>query len=279
MEKQTDRYGPETEPQAPAPGIFGRVNNYLLLFYSLACFLMYYSVSGLLILQGWLILSLSLPGIVAFIMPLFVLSRRFSLKFTEEYTLNVPDKATAALALLISFSAILPVDTLSGLLERKWPPDVDYISFLLSIKPKGLLAFIAVAVGTVVIAPLSEELIFRGFIQRIFQRNMRGVLAVVLAGLIFGVCHFVPSVIPGVAFLGILLGYLFLRTGNLIYPVIAHGGYNLVSLLRLHLTPEDAIKAGEVPAPPIMWTLASILALIAGIILIERRHSKHGTEA
>jgi membrane protease YdiL (CAAX protease family) len=274
VENQHENFEQEGEPQLPHFGIFDRINNYILLIYALACFMMYYSISGLLYLKGQFLLSLSLPGIVAFVLPLFFLTKRFSLAFMEEYRLVSPNPVTAAIALLIAGSAILPVDALSGVLERRWPPEAEYINFLLAIKPKGTLHFLGVAAGTVVIASVGEELIFRGFIQRIFERNMRGTIAVVLASLVFGLAHFSMAILPGVTVLGIVFGYLFFRTGNLLYPVFAHALYNLVSLLRLHLTPEIEIQSAAVGPLSIKWTLLSLLALVLGIVLLERHLAK-----
>jgi membrane protease YdiL (CAAX protease family) len=274
VEQQHDNFDQEVEPQPPQFGIFDRINNYILLIYALACFMMYYSISGLLYLKGLFLLSLSLPGVVAFVLPLFFLTKRFSLAFMEEYRLASPDTSTAAIALLIAGSAILPVDALSSVLERKWPPEAEYINFLLAIKPKGMLHFVGVAAGTVVIAPVGEELIFRGFIQRIFQRNMRGTLAVVLASIIFGLAHFSMAILPGVTFLGLVFGYLFYRTKNLIYPVFTHALYNLVSLLRLHFTSEIEIQSAAAGPVSVGWALLSLFALALGIVLLERHYAR-----
>ncbi|HUV37100.1 MAG TPA: type II CAAX endopeptidase family protein [Patescibacteria group bacterium] len=263
----------DQDPGGPALGIFDRVNNYLLLIYAVACFFMYFSISGLLILRGSIILSLIVPGIIAFIIPMILLSRRFSLSFRREYRVEIPDPLTAALVLVVAGGSILPVDAIASYFERMHPPDADYINFLLSIKPKGVFALIATGFGTVIVTPLGEELLFRGFVQRIFQRNMRGYLAVTLASVIFALCHFSIALLPGVIILGALFGYIFYRTGNLLYPVFAHALYNLVSLIRLHAMSESAIEAAEISSPSVVWTVISALALLAGIYLLERRHT------
>lgn len=274
MEQLPDQNAYEHGPEEPEPGLFDRVNNYLLLLYGLACFFMYFSISGLLIIGGNLILSLIVPGIIAFIIPMILLSRRFSLSFRKEYRVGMPDLLTTALVLVVAASSILPIDAISSSLERRYPPDADYINFLLSIKPKGFLALAGTALGTVIVTPLGEELLFRGFIQRIFQRNMKGFLAVALASIVFGLCHFSLPLLPGVITLGAVFGYIFYRTGNLLYPVIAHALYNLASLIRLHMTPESAIEAGEISSPPMLWTIVSVAAFVIGILLIARRHNE-----
>lgn len=261
----------EAELFGPQQGLFERINNYMLLLLAVACFFMYFSVAGFLILGNQIILSLILPGIIAFLLPLYALTKRFSLRFTEEYRLRVPETFLAAVTVLIAGSVVLPVDVISSYCDRLWPPDADYIEFLLAIKPKGFWGFVGVAVGTVLVAPATEELIFRGVIQRIFQRNMQGWIAVLLSSLVFGLAHFDMAVIPSVTVLGFLFGYIFLRTGNLLYPMIGHGLYNLASLIRLHLTPVDSLEAGEVATSSSIWVLASLLALGLGILLLESR--------
>lgn len=260
-------------PEDHAFSLFERVNNYLLLLYACACLLMNFSLAGLLYIRGNIVLSLMLPGILAVILPLFVLSRRFSLNFFEEYRLEAPDTRTAALSLLVCGAAIIPIETLTGYLERSWPPEADYINFLLAIKPKGAASFITLALGLVVVAPVVEELLFRGFVQRIFQRNMVKVLAVALAAIVFGLSHFNLFILPGVAAIGALFGYLFVRTGNLIYPIMGHSLFNLVSFVRLHLTPAEEISASEASATGTGWIIISAAVLAVGIGLLEQAGS------
>ncbi|UCF05339.1 MAG: CPBP family intramembrane metalloprotease [bacterium] len=262
----------EAELFGPPPGLFDRINNYMLLLYAVACLFMYYSIAGFLMLSDQVALALSLPSIITFILPLYVLTKRLSLRFTGEYRLHPPQSFMTILTILIAGSAVLPVDIISSYFERWWPPDEDYIKFLLAIKPKGFWSFIGIAFGTVIAGPVAEEFLFRGFIQRIFQRNMKGSYAVLLGGIVFGASHLDMAVIPGVTLLGILFGYMFFRTGNLIYPILGHSLYNLVSLIRLHLTPASALEAGEVPGASPIWVLAAVLAFMLGIFLLEIRH-------
>jgi membrane protease YdiL (CAAX protease family) len=81
-----------------------------------------------------------------------------------------------------------------------------------------------------VVSGVAEEAFFRGALQ-----PHVGLLA---ASLIFGAAHFVPrrDLIPWAAFsvaAGLLLGWLFEATGNLVAPVVAHAGINGVNLRHL----------------------------------------------
>ncbi|MGD1047676.1 MAG: type II CAAX endopeptidase family protein [Candidatus Krumholzibacteriaceae bacterium] len=252
---------PAPLPAGPPPGLLDGVNNYVLLIFAGACLIMHYSLSGLLYFKGWIALSLSLPGIFAIFTPLYLLSQRSAFGFVSEFRLVRPHPGTTAVVILTVASAILPIEAFSGLFERMWPPDADYTSFILSIKPKGPMSFFLIAIGVVLVAAFTEEILFRGFIQRIFQRNMTAPLAIVLAGLIFSLSHFNPPAIPGIAVLGMLFGFIFYRTGNLWNSVAAHALYNLVTLVRLNASSEQELAASRVTMPSPTWTLVSLAVL------------------
>jgi len=268
--------GPAVDSAGFLPGIFDRINNYLLLVYAFACLLMNYSLAGLFYFKDMIFFSLALPGIFAILIPFYFLSRRSMLGFAREFSFARPDLKTSGLVVVVAIAAILPVEAFSSVFERMWAPDADYTSFILSIKPKGPASFFLVAIGIVLVAAVTEELLFRGFVQRIFQRNMSGPLAVVLAGILFSLSHFNPPVIPGVAALGILFGYLFYRTGNLWYSIAGHAIYNLVMLVRLNGTAEEEIAAAKVVAPDARWTLLSLAVLVPALWLLHRLHRRSG---
>jgi membrane protease YdiL (CAAX protease family) len=266
----------DIDPDGPAAGLFDRVNNYFLLVYAVACLLMNYSLAGLLYFNKLIVLSLALPGILSILVPFYFLSRRSMLGFAREFSFARLDLKTSGLVVLIAASAIVPVEALSTVFERMWPPNADYTSFLLSIKPKGPTSFFLAAIGIVLVAAVTEELLFRGFIQRIFQRNMKGPLAVVLAGILFALSHFNPPVIPGVAALGILYGYLFYRTGNLWYSIAGHAIYNLVMLVRVYQTSDEEIVAAKIVAPDMRLTLVSLAVLVTALWLLHRLYRRDG---
>lgn len=261
---------PPADEPPPETGVFDRVNNYLLLVYAAACLLMNYSVSGYLYLAGMIRLSLILPGIVSIIFPLYLLSRRSETGFRKQFRLGPPPLGTTLLALVAATSCILPIEAFSGIFERMWPPDADYTSFILSIKPKGAPSFALTALGLAVVAPVAEELLFRGFVQRIFARNMGAPLAVTLAGALFALAHFNAQILPGVLALGILYGALFHLTRSLWHPIIAHAVFNFVSFLRVHLATDEEIVSARMELPHLAWVFVSLAVLVAALWLLAR---------
>ena len=95
------------------------------------------------------------------------------------------------------------------------------------------LPFMTLCVG------ISEESMFRGYIQTKLERNYSWATAIVTQAILFGIWHFVWNLYPfdafamaeyiGVTFLfGLLFGYFYNKTRNLAPLVLAHGLWNSV---------------------------------------------------
>jgi membrane protease YdiL (CAAX protease family) len=88
--------------------------------------------------------------------------------------------------------------------------------------------------GAAVIAPVAEELFFRGLVQTV-ARNLsnRPWFAVLAAGVGFGLAHSQqPQVIPTIAVLGIILGMSYERSGSLVAPITLHALFNTKTLYK-----------------------------------------------
>lgn len=87
-----------------------------------------------------------------------------------------------------------------------------------------------------VIPGVGEELLFRGFLQNILRRIFKNDhIAIWIAAILFSAIHFqFYGFIPRML-LGALFGYLYLWTGNLLVPIVAHFVNNCVSLVALYI--------------------------------------------
>lgn len=90
-------------------------------------------------------------------------------------------------------------------------------------------AFLKVAV----IAPIVEELIFRGMILNGFRRNYNGFVAVTMSALLFSLFHLNPWQMPATFVLGLLVGWMILRTNNIFVAIIGHAMNNAWVLLTV----------------------------------------------
>jgi hypothetical protein len=110
----------------------------------------------------------------------------------------------------------------------KSPPPHQLLEILKSNPPPWLAAADVLAAG--VVAPLAEEMFFRGLLQTLFRYLFkRSWPAVFLAAAAFAMMH--PWwTWPQIFFLGICLGYAYERTGNLWMSITMHALFNLTSI-------------------------------------------------
>jgi membrane protease YdiL (CAAX protease family) len=88
---------------------------------------------------------------------------------------------------------------------------------------------IAFGIGTIVLAPLVEELLFRGVAYKAIRERGYPRLALAFSSLLFGIIHVnVPTLVPLTAF-AIVLGLLYERTGTLLAPIAAHAMFNAIN--------------------------------------------------
>ena len=133
------------------------------------------------------------------------------------------------------------------------------------------------AVGVIVIAlgpAVAEELVVRGVIQKNLVRWFSPHVGVWLGAALFSAIHFqffgfVPRFL-----LGLVLGYLYLWSGNILVSMAAHFTQNAVQLLILYLTQRGQFGWGFDPdsndALPLTLVLPSVL-LTAGLLYLLHR--------
>jgi membrane protease YdiL (CAAX protease family) len=86
----------------------------------------------------------------------------------------------------------------------------------------------------VVAAPFVEELTFRGFLFNAFLRYTPPFVAAVLSSILFGLAHLdprSPSAVVPLAGGGLVLTWVYYRSGSLTASMIAHGCFNLVTIV------------------------------------------------
>jgi membrane protease YdiL (CAAX protease family) len=88
------------------------------------------------------------------------------------------------------------------------------------------------ALVVIVVAPLCEELFFRGFLFRVLRLRMAFWFAAVIDGLLFGLVHASSTSIaalPILAFLGLVFCWVYERTGTLFATIAMHALNNTIS--------------------------------------------------
>ena len=104
------------------------------------------------------------------------------------------------------------------------PPDVS--SDIVFPGPAALLTFQALAVWT----PLTEELFFRGFIFAGLSPLLGVKWAVIASAVVFSLFHLSSGVLIPVFITGVLLAWLYQKTGTLWPSIVAHAAQNALAV-------------------------------------------------
>lgn len=107
---------------------------------------------------------------------------------------------------------------------------------LLLLKTKTPWLFLSYAVLIVIVAPIVEEIFFRGLVYTYFRGQYGVRWAIVISGLIFSAVHMSLWAFPGIFVGGMGLAYLYERSKSLYTSILAHMVWNGVVTVILFLT-------------------------------------------
>lgn len=113
----------------------------------------------------------------------------------------------------------------------------------------------ALVVHVVLLAPVAEEIAFRGLIYRLFRQNLTPVWATLLSALIFALMHAQMGKAIWAFFLGLIAAYAYEQTRSMLSPMLIHGLFNAVPIgvAVLRAKPDD-------PGP--IWLVLAFAAVI-----------------
>ncbi len=92
---------------------------------------------------------------------------------------------------------------------------------------------------TILIAPVCEEILFRGILQDSTVRKYGAWKGILLASFLFGVVHLIPQQIVAATCVGCVIGYIYYRTGSLFAAVVLHAINNTLAVFTILLVDEE----------------------------------------
>jgi membrane protease YdiL (CAAX protease family) len=180
--------------------------------------------------------ALSFHGAALLLLPLFL--REHGIGWSDAFGFNSPRPAVAVLIAIPATLAALPVARSLGQLSARamtWlrlepvaQTTVTTLQQSTDVAPQLILAVMAVGV-----APVAEELLFRGILYPFAKQRMRPALALWGTSILFGAVHFNLMTLLPLTFLALMLTWLYELTGNLLAPIVAHGLFNLANFFWL----------------------------------------------
>ena len=103
------------------------------------------------------------------------------------------------------------------------------------LNTKSYFPFIILFVTTTVLAPLFEEIIFRGVLLPTLSRDFGIIWGIIVSSFVFALAHLSVGELPPLFVLGIGLGITRMASGSLLSSVIMHSLWNGLTFLNLFL--------------------------------------------
>ena len=161
-------------------------------------------------------------------------------KFIEAYEIKRIKISTVFLTIILAF-VVMPMGWFANVLSQLFVPNV-FAQAADSLLGTG--SVIPAVISMVVIAPICEELIMRGFFQNRFSKIIPFGASAVLTGFLFGVLHMNLNQFCYALVLGIIFACINRASGSIITSVIMHMIFNGFGCIAMIISTGIANDAG-----------------------------------
>ena len=131
-------------------------------------------------------------------------------------------------------------------------------------------------ISIAIMAPLVEELLFRGAIQGyMLRKGMKPFHAILIASAIFGIVHMNPIQIPFAFAIGLIFGWLYYRTGSVVPGIIGHFINNSIACLQMATLTEEEFNTTTIEwlgvGPTYALFALSLTVMIGMFLYLKKR--------
>jgi uncharacterized protein len=229
-------------------------------------------------------------SIVVFVLPVAILALVFRSDKLRFFNLHNSINAKQTVNVVILFVIAIPIVGLSSYLNKaildlpalnafkiynnviEQSLETMAKTFFSDKSISGLISnIIVVAIG----AAVTEEIFFRGTLQRLFHENIKSIhLSVWITAILFSAFHmqfsgFIPRMI-----LGALLGYIYIFTGNLWLPIIGHFVNNALGVIGNHFNITQLSDTESMKPNATLYLVATVCIGITVFLLVKIRNSE-----
>ncbi len=274
-----DEQPPPVPPPRPYPSFLSALGMTLLILVATGLFggvyaLWVFIIDGIVgpeyALYDLLFPYVVLGNVVVFLIFILYGWWRSQLPFAEAYALRRASFMAYVLLIPATWGLQITLSELDNLTRRLLPlPDVMSEVMEMFGEHALLMGF-----TLVVVAPLTEEFIFRGLMLRGFLQRYRPWTAIVASAFLFSLLHVNPTQLLPTFIIGLFYGWFFLKAPSLWPLVFAHALHNgTVFILTVFPVIEiEGYNVGEVEPgthQPLWFTATGIVVLIISLAAIH----------
>ncbi len=154
---------------------------------------------------------------------------------------KVPIFRALALALGLTLAALplvfIAKNITLSLVGGTEPPQLLVQRFHDALAGQNHRLLATIAASAIFVAPICEEIIFRGSFYPVLTRLLGRVPAAIVCAVLFGAVHDTFTDLPSLTVLALCFTAAYERTGSLLVPIFMHGWFNALSLLAMFWQP------------------------------------------
>ena len=133
--------------------------------------------------------------------------------------------------------------------------------------PKGFFGFLLSFIATAIVPALVEEFACRGILLGLLKKQ-GNVFAVITSSIVFGIMHSNFQQIPFAILVGLILGYIYVKTESIWTCVLVHLVNNAISVIFNYLP--SSLGTNEQNMLYLVYLILTMLAAIVGVLLISK---------
>lgn len=141
------------------------------------------------------------------------------------------------------------------------------------------LNIILLFILSVIITPVVEEALFRGYLLRVMLRNKYSpLIAIITTSLLFSLSHLSYSNAPAIFIAGLILGYVAYSYYSIVPAILIHAIFNFIVLLDVNIPTVRELILNASSWVAWLVTAGGILALTLGLLNIKNKVHIHRTK-
>lgn len=218
-------------------------------------------------------LALGLGNVLAFGLVILGATARSGVGFREPYPLPAVSGRVFVLTAVLILGTVILVSEVDNLTRLVFPPPTALAEAFEGLLDTGARPFSSFFL-LVVVAPVTEELLFRGLILRGFLANYSKRRAILLSALLFAVMHTNPWQFISTFVAGVLLAWLLIETGSLLPCLFAHAVANgtawLAGLTAVEIPGFTSSIGDGVQFQPFWLNALGVAFAVGGYLLLRR---------
>jgi uncharacterized protein len=214
-------------------------------------------------------LFLVIINIISFIILYLWLSKKFNLELKKIFSWKGLSPGPLLLMIITIIGSSILLSECDNIIQHLFPVNKSFMDSYNNIVG-GMISLVGSIILAVLIAPIIEELLYRGIILKNLVKRYSPVQSVLISAFIFGLMHLNIWQFTAAFSIGIIIGWWFIETRSLIPCILGHAINNALPFIIIYLL-KFKIKGYNtnlkiLTFQPAWFDLLGLLLTVGGII-------------